>query len=209
LWSYRELYSCPLPLILGVFEYGGLTGYVVMPILNLRVNLLTTRSGEVRVYSNIPHDTWRKHTLRLCTSIASNQISTLSTIDQARAYSMFYGGISSYIAYKNTLIPVALDFINTEKYYFYLEAYSTTPQEAEKSGRLEDWIILHTALRCGEFSLLLSACRNLSHCSIGYEACTIKTDLGILIITRERFNFNKYLRIVPDNAPLRHVVVVD
>ncbi|MCC6053065.1 MAG: hypothetical protein LM569_02570 [Desulfurococcaceae archaeon] len=209
MWSYRELYSCPLTLLLGVFEYSDLKGYVIMPILNLRVNLLTTRSGEVKVYSNIPISHWREHTVKLCASIASNQVSSLNKVDQAKVYSMFYGGVGSYIVYKDELIPVAVDFVDTDKFFFYLEINSNMHLETTTSGRLEDWIIFQAALRSGELPLLVSSCRSLSRYIGSGESCTITTDLGVLRITRERLEGDRYLRVVPDNTPLRHVVVVD
>ncbi|MFZ8782888.1 MAG: hypothetical protein ACO2OR_02755 [Desulfurococcaceae archaeon] len=208
MWSYKELYSCPLPVLIGVFEYSGLLGYVVMPILNLRANLLITRNGEFKYYSNISTPSWREHVFKLCVAIASNKLNSLSTIDLAKAYSMFYGGIGSFIAYKSSLIPITIDFVNTEKYYFYLKPHSTLLSEHSTKGRLEEWVIFHSSLRSGEFDLLIESCRKLHSSSVEEASCTLTTDLGLLKITREKREYSDYIRVAPDNAPLRHVVSI-
>lgn|GEM_PF-848052 len=211
MWNYRELFSCPFTLILGSYEYLDLHGYVVMPVLNYRLNLLVSRSGEIRVLSNIPQASWRDSTFKLCSAIATNKLSDLYTVDLVRAYSMFYSGICSFLIYENIILPVTIDFVNAEKYYFYLKPYTdiNTPVLNTSRGKLEDWIIFQTALRSGEFDLLIRACKNLTPSSVSTEECNIRSDFGVLKITKRKIERSSYLRIIPDNTPLRHVVVLE
>lgn len=208
MWSYRELFSCPFTLILGSYEYRDLKGYIVMPILNYRLNLLISRSGEIKVLSNIPQIDWRNSTFKLCSAIATNKLSDLYTIDLVRAYSMFYGGICNFLIYENNILPVTIDFINTEKYYFYLEPHIDVNTPISK-GKLEDWIILQTALRSGDFDLLVKACKNLTPSNVSSEECNIRSDCGVIKITRRKFEKSSYLRIIPDNTPLRHIIALE
>ena len=211
MWSYRELFSCPFTLILGSYEYLDLKGYVVMSVLNYRLNLLVSQSGEIRVLSNIPQASWRDFTFKLCSAIATNKLSDLYTVDLVRAYSMFYSGICSFLIYGNNILPVTIDFVNTEKYYFYLEPYTgvSTSILNTSRGKLEDWIIFQTALRSGEFDLLIKACKNLEPSSVSSEECNIRSDCGVLKITKRKLEISSYLRIIPDNTPLRHIVVLE
>ena len=141
-------------------------------------------------------------------AVATGKMSALSDLDMIRVYAMFYGGVGSYVKHGDMLIPITIDFIDTEKYYFYLESQSTLSRVELTKGRLEDWVIFQSALRSGDFDLLLESCKKLSPSSVSSEICAINSDLGVLEVARIKLNRGR-LRVIPDNAPLRHVVILE
>jgi hypothetical protein len=72
-------------------------------------------------------------------------------------------------------------------------------------ARLEDWVILQFALREGDSDLLLSVCNNAFR---EKGMCKIITSHGLLRISDREICEDNWIRIIPDNAPLRHVISV-
>jgi len=97
LWKFRELYSCPLPVLIGVFKYMDINGYAVLSLANYRVNLLIDEEGREHVYSNIENNEWRELLLRVCLSIRRSSLNSLTSIERVFATSMFYGGFGLYL----------------------------------------------------------------------------------------------------------------
>jgi|YelNatPaOPRAMG01_1025707.scaffolds.fasta_scaffold20463_5 hypothetical protein len=203
LWRYKELYSCPLVVILGSFNYNGLNGFVTLPVVNMRLNVLISRDNEVRIVSNISRHNWYEQLKRVCLSICLNEPMNLSVLEKVIATSMFYGGLGIYVVNRDSVSILSLDFVNKRKHYFYVlpSDFNTNFDKA----RLEDWVILQFALREGDSDLLLSVCNNAFR---EKGMCKIITSHGLLRISDREICEDNWIRIIPDNAPLRHVISV-
>ncbi|MEM4487404.1 MAG: hypothetical protein QXK88_01150 [Desulfurococcaceae archaeon] len=205
MWHYKELISCPLVLVLGKFTYGDLTGFVSLPVLNLRVSILVTNSGEHRVVSNVSNEEWLDKLYRVCSAVLSGNISSLNDMEKIEATSMIYGGLGLYSTIDGNAECVSLDYVNTKSFYFYLTPSKLNGSYAE--ARLEDWVALQFALRAGLKKTLHYACSNISR--DGGEVCAIKSSHGLLRITSSRTPpWGGCTRVIPDNSPLRHVIAL-
>ena len=174
-----------------------------MTIFNLRLNILESKTGEIRVVSNIPFENWREEIYKVCYAIYAKNLDKLNYLEKIEATSMFYGGIGTYTIMSGAVIPIILDYIDKKNFYFYL-----APSNVEKSieeNNLENWVILHFALREGLQFLLNRVCRDYPQ----RGNCIIKTNRGTLLISSEAQLNPGYIRLIPDNNPLRHVIVVD
>ncbi|MGC8983181.1 MAG: hypothetical protein ACP5KA_05475 [Desulfurococcaceae archaeon] len=206
MWAYKELYSCPLTLVLGKFFYNDIQGLTVLPVANYRASILINARGEQRVVSNIPFKKWLDHALHICKSVASGNINELAPSELAVAYAMMYGGLGTYAIIENSVYVVLLDYVNTAKFRFYLR-YSEMPREVSVYD-LRDIVLLHVALREGLKGVLAkSLCRG-SSLEPGVF-CTIETSHGeLLLADRDTYVGRGVVRIVPDNSPLRHVIAL-
>ena len=206
MWYYKELVSCPLILVLGKFSYEGLEGYATLPVLNLRLNILRPREGCTRIVSNIPYSEWALRLREVCLAVYENRLENLDLVKRVEATSMFYGGIGLYgVVDGNHVVAISLDFVDKKHYYFYLRP-EPIPRRDLGEMPLENWVILQFALREGLDVLLLKACRDLTR---EWGECTIKTTHGDLVISSKELRGEGFLRVFPDNAPLRHVVAVE
>jgi len=202
-WLYNWLYSCPYVLTLGSFRIGDLKGYVLMPVLNYRVNLLG-EDEKIRIIANIP-DTFGGEVFRqICLDISRGLLDNLEPFKQAIALSMFHGGYNLVIIYKNRAYPLTIDLINTDKYRFYIKPGSS--RDVGKHG-LETWMLLGLALRTGEADLLAKACVELG--SWMEEKCLLPSINGDVVISIHKLVDRNYIELIPDNNPLRHVVRID
>jgi hypothetical protein len=203
LWGYKELYSCPLVVILGSFNYNGLNGFITLPVVNMRLSVLISRDKEIRIVSNISRYSWFDQLKRVCLSICFNELRHLGFLEKVIATSMFYGGLGIYVVNRDTVSILSLDFVNKRKHYFYLlpSDFNTSFDKA----RLEDWVILQFALREGDSNLLFSVCNNALRKN---GMCEIITSHGLLRISDKEIREINWIRIIPDNAPLRHVISV-
>lgn len=202
MWLYRELYSCPLVVYLGMFKYKDLEGYTVLTVLNYRVNVLVDDNGRVRLVSNIPIETWRKRIEEICMKISLGKIEELDLPKKVEAYAMFYGGINSYVVVENALHILLLDFVNKAKLWFYIQ-----PRDFNMDIRLldlRDISLIHLALREGLVELLRRVCefKGSTH-----FLCELKSSHGILYVAEKPVEgaYNM-IQVIPDNVPLRHVV---
>lgn len=202
LWMYKELYSCPLVIILGSFNYDDLTGLVTLPVLNFRLNILLSQNNETRVIHNLPRRSWYEQLHRVCISIYSDNLKHLNNYEKVIAASMFYGGFGLYALIEDKVSILSLDFVNKKHYYFYILPSDLSFSKL-KEVRLEDWIVVQFALREGINKLLYNIC------SKSFEKgapCEINTSHGLLRISDKNISEDNWIRIFPDNAPLRHVV---
>lgn len=205
MWQYRELVSCPLTVVLGSFEHRKLSGYVILPLLNLRLNILVRRNNEIRYTTNIPRTEWSTRLHGICYALYSGNVDRLGPVEMAEAVSMFYGGVGIYAVLNGKVLPLSLDFVDKSRFYFYLLPLSTRCEYVK--AQLADWITLQFALREGLVELLFETCQHIGESSGG--ACILKSNLGKLIISANELYDSSYLRVFPDNAPLRHVITVD
>ncbi|MEL9999991.1 MAG: hypothetical protein QXH02_00560 [Desulfurococcaceae archaeon] len=206
LWHYKELISCPLTLVLGEFEQGGLRGYVALPLSNLRLNILVSREGDVRVVSNIPRKEWVDHLLEVCYAVFTGNVNDLDLLERVEATLMFYGGLGVYGVLDNRVVPISLDFVNKQYFYFYVSPVGGLSRNYEKA-QLGDWVLLQLALREGLSNLLQNVCRHIARTS--NDSCVLETSHGGLVISRREMHVDNYIRVFPDNVPLRHVVTVE
>ncbi|MCY0868945.1 MAG: hypothetical protein OWQ48_07005 [Desulfurococcus sp.] len=201
MWLYDELYSCPLIVILGSFKHEGYYGWSVLPVASLRVSLLR-RSGEWRVVSNIREALWFERSLEACRSIIKGSTRTgFIELDLAVNASL-YGGFGIYTEIQGDIRPVTLEVIDTSVFKFYLKPKGKPREPSE--GSLSDWILLGLGLREGLWRLVADACSRLGR--VTEESCIIEGDLGEVAITAGIFSEAGWLRVIPDNTPLRHVV---
>jgi len=204
-WAYSELHSCPIVATTGSFKWRSYNGWVALPLLNYRVTLLR-RSDEWRVVSNASSLPGYEKSFKACRSITEGILYT-GVIDVDLAINAsFYGGIGSYINVDSAIRPVSIDLVDTRTFKFYLKPYENTIDKVSK-GSLEDWILLQAGLREGWPRIVMEACEKIG--LVKGEHCIIITDIGDLLITRKEVRVNDWVRVVPDNAPLRHVVNVD
>lgn len=206
MWQYKELVSCPLTVVLGSFEHRKLSGYVVLPLLNLRFNILVDRDNRIRLTTNIPRAEWGARLRGICYALYSGNTNELSPMEMAEAASMLYGGVGMYAVLNGKVLPLSLDFVNKSRFYFYLLPFSTHCGEYIRA-QLADWITLQFALREGLVELLFETCQHIGESSGGI--CILESNLGKLIISLNELRGGSYLRVIPDNAPLRHVIAVD
>jgi len=199
LWKFRELYSCPLPVLIGVFKYMDINGYAVLSLANYRVNLLIDEEGREHVYSNIENNKWRELLLRVCLSIRRSSLNSLTSIERVFATSMFYGGFGLYLDIGGEISVLNLDYVNTRKLYFYLN-----PSEyALNTLRFDisDLVMIQYALRRGDYRLLHSICSRFTS-----RNCSFKTSHGLLVVANSPQEIPGHIRVIPDNNPFRHVI---
>lgn len=205
MWMYRELISCPLVLTIGRFIYNNIEGYVTLPILNLRLNILRDSGGELFTFSNIPHGDWREHVREVCYAIFTSKLHELDPMSKLEALTMFHGGIGIYVVLGDKILPISLDFINRKNTYFYLKPRPLGRDYVESS--LENWLMLSFTLREGIYDLSMKICNRIYDTS--NETCSLKTNHGVLLITTSIIRDPDYIRVYPDNSPLRHVISVE
>lgn len=205
MWQYKELVSCPLTLVLGEFEHREIGGYVTLPISNLRLSILVHREGGIRIVSNIPFREWVNHLREVCYATYTGTIDKLNLLGRVEAISMFYGGLGVYGVLGDQVVPMSLDFVNKQRFYFYIAPL--VPSKGYEKASLGDWVLLQLALREGLEDILLATCRYVAKSNP--DSCVIRTSHGELVISRRELRANNYIRIFPENVPLRHVVAVD
>lgn len=205
MWRYRELISCPMPILLGSFEHNELKGYVTLFSTNYRLNILIDHDGNARIVSNIHNKSWLDHLSRICVSIINNRLLDLDYPDRALAYSMYYGGLVVTGVVSNNIYVISPDYVNKKKFFFYLTSWHDVSTNDLSKASLGDWISLQLSLREGLVDLFMSICKR----SFAYrdKACVLTTSHGELFITNEE-NFPGGIRIYPDNNPFRHVVSI-
>lgn len=205
MWKYRELISCPMPILLGSFKYEGLVGYASIFSMNHRLNILIGQNNEVRLVSNIANKAWLDHLANICLSIYNGKIGELDDIDKALAYSMHYGGFVLTGFFNNNTYLVSTDYVGKGKFSFYIIERDTISKDTMNRATLGDWIAFQLALREGIMELLVNICKR----SFTYRdgACILSTSHGELIITLDKI-FPMGTRILPDNNPFRHVISV-
>ncbi|ADI31506.1 hypothetical protein [Staphylothermus hellenicus] len=211
-WIYEQLLSCPAIMVLGHINIAHCEGIVLFPILNYRVNILSSMD-EKRIINNIPKQLLPSKIEKICMNIAEGKIYSSDFLTDAIIKTMFYGGFNIFINRSSKAVPVVLDLINTSMYKFFLETNNVMIKGSPPT-RLESWVVFATALRTGDIELFREACIDLKG-EIAGEKCMINTPHGrLVVIPKDRFNRNeldkrKYIEIVPDNSPIRHVVKID
>lgn len=191
-------------LLLGSFKYGDIWGYTVLPILNYRASILVDMSGSVRVITNIPFKEWYENTLLLCSNLALRRERSLNPLDDAALKAMLYGGIGTFAVVDNEAHILMLDYIDNSKYWFYLKPGKL--KRNVENYELGDLVLLHFALREGIPRIVEQVCRKLGEVEKPF-ICIMKSSHGELYITSTPVELGEeFLRIIPDNNPLRHVV---
>lgn len=203
MWTYIELYSCPLTLILGMFKHGDLTGYITLPLLNLRLNLLIDKNKNIRIVSNIYNNKWVDELSKTCMAICKNQVEVLDTLEKILVHTMFYGGLNIHGIYKNREYLISMDYVNKKRFYFRLIPSGEIKADDVSKSTLDNWLLLQFSLREGINDLLAEICRN----NFEYidRSCILHTSHGFMEITHSPGD-DRALRIIPDNNPLRHVI---
>lgn len=202
---YDELYSCPLVVILGSFTHRGHTGWVTLPLLNYRVALLR-KNGEWRVVSNIDWERGYVRSMEACRSIAGEAVEGFNVELDLAVHTSFYGGIGSYILGETGLRPLSIDIVNTRVFKFYFKPREGDPRKPPE-GNIGDWLLLQAALREGWVKPVAETCRALG--SIRDGVCVVEADIGDIAIATSMIQLDGWLRVTPDNSPLRHVVAVE
>lgn len=207
MWHYRELISCPVVLAIGKFSYGDITGFVMLPILNFRVSILISSDGKQRVVSNAPNREWFSRSYRVCNAIMSGSIDSLDSLEKVEASSMMYGGIGIYSLVEGNVACVSLDYVNTRSLNFYLAPVDYISTDYCTEAGLDNWVMLQLAFRTGISRILGRVCTNMFGSYKG--GCTIRSSHGLLYITEHKSPPSEdYIRVVPDNNPLRHVLAL-
>lgn len=201
-WKYREMFSCPLALILGRFNYGVHQGAVILNVLNYRSTVLLTDDRGYRLVSNIPPSLDHGETGSLCIRIAKREINYLSLHEKMLYRSYLYGGIGAFLLRRGEVIPISIDLVNPTSFSIFLDPRRDF--SSANTASLEHWLMFQVALREGDHSLLKETCRALGEL-LG-DGCAINSDKGLLYIRSPGTSAENLLRILPDNAPLRHVI---
>ncbi|MEM4718076.1 MAG: hypothetical protein QXE81_04885 [Desulfurococcaceae archaeon] len=203
MWTYTELYSCPLTLIIGKFKHGDLRGYITLPVLNMRVNLLIDMNNNIRVVSNIHNKVWLEELLKICIAIYRDQVNALNVVERILAYTMFYGGLNIHGTYRDKEYLISMDYVNNKRFSFKLTLSKENKLDHISESTLESWLLLQFTLREGVIDLLTDICKN--YFEYRDKNCILYTSHGKLEITHSPGGA-KGIRIIPDNNPLRHVV---
>lgn len=188
---------------IATFKYKNIKGYTVLPALNYRVSVLVDPQGRIRIVSNIPYEPWYQRLKDTCLGIALGRLNEFEADRQVEAYAMMYGGLGTFAVIDNKVHVLLLDFINRSSFWFYLKA-------EDGFGRcgnydLQDLALMHLALREGLVDLLGEICADPREAN-GF-ICKLETSHGVLFVSNKPLRQeSNVFRIVPDNAPLRHVV---
>ncbi|OYT38144.1 MAG: hypothetical protein B6U89_06300 [Desulfurococcales archaeon ex4484_58] len=204
-WRYDWLISCPLILVLGWFKLGRYRGAVFLPLTNFRLNIFGKGRSIVRVVSNISYNTLFSSIIhKVCREVSMGQISNSDFLTDAFMKTMYYGGYNLFIDVHGEAIPLTIEYIDTENYWFYLKLDGERCEMNETN--IEPWLLLGAGLRTGRKELVYQACSSLGAVSSG--KCVLTGEYGELVITSREYMDKPYIRVVPDNNSLRHVVKV-
>ncbi|MET1160860.1 MAG: hypothetical protein ABWW65_07860 [Thermoprotei archaeon] len=201
-WSYDWLYSCPSILVLGSFKLLDYRGVAILNLLYPRVIILG-KNNYTRIISRVPNYFYGEIVKEVCISISKGVVPRGDFLREAIANSMFYGGLN-FVINRGRAEPLFFELVNTSMYKLYFKPGNGQLRETEG---IDPWIMLGYGLRTGYSEFVEKACRVIG---ISNEnACRISVEFGELVITwGNTRDLSEYIRIFPDNNPLRHVVKV-
>lgn len=202
-WSYDWLYSCPAILVIGYYRLYGYRGIVTLPLVYPRINILG-RNKVFKEYNSIPPYMFSEKIKKICYMIVHGEKPVNDFIEKALFTTMYYGGYNMLLEYNNEIIPLTIELVNTKKFFFY---YKKLDKARPITRDVKTWLSLGAGLRIGSKELVFNACKDIG--LIDKSNCYIETYDGLLIITMEKLRDKNYMRIVPDNNPLRHVINYD
>ena len=202
-WRYEWLYSCPAVLVLGAFKLHGYKGLVTLPLVYPRAIILGVKDNTL-TYNDIPQYMFGDKILDICRNLSKGVLKLEGFLEKALFTTMYYGGYNLLLEHNSDIIPLSIELVNTDKFLFY---YRHVKENQVVEREVSSWILLGTGLRTGYKELVLKACKVL-----GFEAngtCFLKIHEGELVIITKPFKNKDYVRVVPDNNPLRHVINYD
>jgi len=203
-WTYDWLYSCPSIVVLGRFKVGKYEGVSILNLLYPRVVVLG-RGSSITVYSNIPSYFYGEVVRDICINLSRGVFPSRDFIENAITKAMYYGGLSLFVKKGGEAVPLLFELIDTSRYSFYFKP-AATPSSLHESP-VEYWLLLGLGLRTGIVEYIVEPCLKLGGYSDG--VCRINVGVGELVIASKKgFEEPGYMRVVPDNNPLRHVVKV-
>ncbi|QOR93834.1 hypothetical protein IMZ38_04055 [Thermosphaera chiliense] len=202
MWIYEELYSCPKTVLIGKAFVGKHPGLLTLSIGNYRANLLR-KGSEWFLYHNIPVELNPDETVNACLQIAKGLLHEQKGLEKVIATSMFYGGLTFFIEQGTEHILLNMEPVNRDVFRFYINPKG---EKTVKESGFEQLSLFMLSMREGLKDLMLESCAEIGRRSSG--SCIIPTSVGELIVSTEEITRKELMRVVPDNAPLRHVVKV-
>lgn len=198
-WPYRWMISCPTVLKLGVFDKNHFRGIATLALTLPRVVVLG-KDGTTRLINRVPEFLNRTLIEKICLNIATGG-SVKGFVEEAFYRTMFYGGFNIYLTDgSGSLNVVTFELVNTDKLYFYVKE----TEGFETEGSIENWVLFGLGLRTGVYEYIREACRELG--GVVKDGCGIFSDRFIFIVSDKPLLNQSYLRVHPDNNPLRHVI---
>lgn len=201
-WGYSELYSFPFVIILGEAYHRELRGYVSLPLANWRVNILLKSNGSYRIAHNVPLDLIEERYIEWARDFALYGREPEDIFWKIARGSAYYGGINVFLVLGREPYLFSAELIRTNAFTFYLRPYRNTGNISR--GALADWALLAFGLREGLWDIVLMACRALGE-GTG-DACMLRTSSGDLAIAGPTSELPGFMRVFPDNSPMRHVI---
>ncbi len=203
-WSYEYLLSCPGVLILGYPKYRGLEGVVTLTVLYPRINVLG-RGGTYKVVGDVPEVFNGGRVRGICMDLARGVEGGYGFIDEVVRQSMYMGGLNIFLKHGGGAVLVSSEIVDDKRIHIYHTGRGIVVKGFRES-RLEDWIILATGLRLGEYQLVYRACEGLGR--VEGQICKIDTPTTTLVLSPGEIHGENHHRVVVDNNGLRNVIKV-
>lgn len=203
MWGYSELYSFPFVMVLGEVHHGELRGYISLPLINWRVNVLLRDDGSHRVVHNIPPDVLDEKYIEWARDFAVYGKEPDDAALRIARDSAYYGGINIFLIIGQEPYLFSAELIRAAAFSFYLRPRRYGNEDISR-GNLADWALLAFGLREGLRDIVMKACRALG--GDAGDACVLRTASGDLAITGPAREIPGFAKVFPDNSPMRHVV---
>ncbi len=205
-WAYDYLLSCPGVLVLGYPSIHGLEGIVTLTVLYPRLNILV-RGDEKRVLGSVPDYLNGRRVKAICMDIIDGHEPTYDFFMDVVRRAMYLGGYNVFVNNKGSAVVVQSEVVDTSRLAFYARL-SDVGILGFKTTSLDEWVLLGTGLREGDYGLVEEACRTIG--LVDGSGCRIRVgNLEVLITSRNEDLGKEYFRLLVDNNGLRNVVRVD
>jgi len=202
LWIYDELYSCPKTILIGKTPIGKYSGLLTLSLGNFRANVLR-KGGDWFLFHNIPGELNPDETVYACFQVARGLLHEMKGLEKVIAASMFYGGLTFFVELESKQSLFNMEPVNTDVFRFYINPKG---ERNVKESSFEQLSLFTLSMREGWADLMRESCAEIGKVTGGF--CAISTNVGELIVSTEEISEKGFLRVFPDNAPLRHVVKV-
>jgi hypothetical protein len=202
LWIYEELYSCPKTILISKTFIGVHPGILAMSLGNYRANVLK-KGSEWFLFHNIPLELDPDETVHACFQIAKGLSYEQKGLEKVITTSMLYGGLTLFVEVGGEPVLLNMEPVNTDVFKFYIDPRGV--RTLKESG-FDQLSLFMLSLREGFEDLMRETCVEIGRRE--GNTCVIPTSVGELIVSTKEVVRKGLMRIIPDNAPLRHVVKV-
>lgn len=198
-WVYDWVISCPTVVKLGIVHRGNYRGVATLALTLPRVVILGGRGG-LRLINRVPDYLDGGLIEKICLNIARG-MGVEGFIEEAFYRTMFYGGFNVYLTDDSgSLNILTYELVDTTKLFFYIKEGGGF----ETQSSIENLVLLGLGLRTGIYGYVREACRGFG--GLINDVCVVSSGKYVVLISNKPLKDNGYLRVFPDNNPLRHVI---